>query len=141
MSQHQPVSTSQGASEPDAAGQKTVLVIDDDRELSRALSVRLRETGLLVACSHDGETGLRTLREMVPDVCVLDLGLPGLPGEEVLRAIGDDESLQDVKILVLTGHPDPDLEQRARKWGVVALFRKCAPQQALLSAVHTLLHW
>ena len=64
-----------------------VLLVDDDSTLRRSLGIGLRAEGHDVLIAADGRTALEALREDRPDIVVLDLGLPDVPGMEVLRRL------------------------------------------------------
>ena len=64
-----------------------VLVVDDDRPLTRALAINLRAHGYQVTLAHDGRSALTEVTRVHPAVVVLDLGLPDLDGIEVLTGI------------------------------------------------------
>jgi two-component system KDP operon response regulator KdpE len=76
-----------------------VLVIDDEVQIGRALRISLVARGYEVQLAYKGETGLASLAESGADVVILDLGLPDLPGFEVLRRI---RSFSEVPVIVLT---------------------------------------
>jgi len=78
---------------------KTLLVIEDEPDVRRALEVLLGRAGFAVVAAADGRAGLRAVHEHRPDLVVLDLGLPHLDGLEVLERLRD---LSDVPVLVLT---------------------------------------
>jgi len=87
------------------AGTTRVLIIEDDPSIAEAVRrvvAKQNGTGVVVA---DGRDGLRNFFEERPDLVVLDIGLPGMDGWEVLERIRD---LSDVPVLILTAH---DLEQ------------------------------
>jgi len=65
----------------------SVLIIEDDKGLSRALVISLRARGYEVRSAGSGRAGLDAARLAYPDVVVLDLGLPDMDGIEVLRAL------------------------------------------------------
>jgi len=65
----------------------TVLVIEDDRPLIVGLDLNLRAEGYRCLVAEDGETGLELALAEAPDLIVLDLGLPGMSGFEVLRRL------------------------------------------------------
>ncbi len=64
-----------------------VLVVDDEPQIVRALRTNLRTRGYDVESAPDGETALRAAAKHPPDVVVLDLGLPGIDGIEVIRGL------------------------------------------------------
>jgi two-component system KDP operon response regulator KdpE len=76
-----------------------VLVVDDDRQIARALRTGLRTHGYEVVTASNGETALDILNEGVFDIVVLDLGLPGIDGHEVIRRL---RSWTDVPVIVLS---------------------------------------
>src|SRR5829696_7918182 len=76
-----------------------VLVVDDDAQILRALRTSLRARGYDVRTASNGETALEILAEEVLDLMVLDLGLPGIDGREVIERV---RSWSDVPIIVLT---------------------------------------
>lgn len=76
-----------------------ILVCDDDAPLLRALSVSLAARGYEVLVAHSGEEGLDVFAHHHPDVVLLDLGLPGIDGVEVIRGIRAGSS---IPIIVLS---------------------------------------
>lgn len=64
-----------------------VLLVDDEPRLRRALHVEFRGEGYTVVQAGDGEEALRLLDQTPPDLVVLDLGLPGMDGLDVCRAV------------------------------------------------------
>jgi two-component system KDP operon response regulator KdpE len=76
-----------------------VLVVDDDAQILRALRTSLRTRGHEVQTAPNGETALEVLAEESFDLVVLDLGLPGIDGQEVIRRI---RTWSDIPIIVLS---------------------------------------
>jgi len=76
-----------------------VLVVDDDPQILRAVRTSLRARGFEVATAPNGETALEALSEEGAELVILDLGLPGMDGQEVLRRI---RAWSDVPVIVLT---------------------------------------
>jgi two-component system KDP operon response regulator KdpE len=77
----------------------TILLIDDDRPFARALSIGLGAHGFEVVVAHDGTDGIVEASRAHPDVILLDLGLPGHTGMEVLEAV---RAWSDVPVIVLS---------------------------------------
>jgi two-component system response regulator MprA len=82
-----------------------VLVVEDDDAIADVLRRTLRQEGHEVRSEGDGVEALRAAEEFVPDLVILDLGLPGLDGVEVCRRLRDES---DVPILILTARADLD---------------------------------
>ena len=80
-----------------------VLIVEDDEAIADVLRRTLRQEGHEVRSSVDGVDALRAAEEFIPDLVILDLGLPGLDGVEVCRRLRDES---DVPILILTARSD-----------------------------------
>lgn len=80
-----------------------VLVVDDDPAIRRALELNLRAHGYRVTCAATGEDALARAELEHPELIVLDLGLPGIDGVEVLRTVRTHD---DVPVIVLTARHD-----------------------------------
>jgi two-component system alkaline phosphatase synthesis response regulator PhoP len=79
-----------------------ILVVDDDKQITRLVASYLEKAGLSVLTAHDGEQALRVIRHERPDLVVLDLMLPGRDGWEITRTLRADERLAAIPILMLT---------------------------------------
>jgi phosphate regulon transcriptional regulator PhoB len=79
-----------------------ILVIEDDRDIAELVRYNLEKEGFQVACAHDGVAGLAQLRKLPPDLLILDLMLPKLPGLEVCKEVRRDLRFGRLPILVLT---------------------------------------
>ena len=89
----------------DPMQKKQILIIEDDESVRQVLSTRLTKNGFQVSQAPDGNRGLHEARQHTPDLIILDLRLPGCSGEEVCKAIREDENEHFAKtpILMLTG--------------------------------------
>ncbi|WP_082575764.1 response regulator [Arthrobacter sp. Soil762] len=76
-----------GSSGIQGSRRTSVLVVDDDPHLLKALRITLQAHGYAVESASDGGTALRAVSHRPPDVMILDLGLPDLDGAEVLREL------------------------------------------------------
>jgi two-component system, OmpR family, KDP operon response regulator KdpE len=79
---------------------RTVLVVDDDRQLVRALEIALRGKGFRVITAGAGPLALQVARSSPPDLVLLDLGLPGMEGTDVIRGLRE---WTDVPVIVMSG--------------------------------------
>ncbi|WP_216208943.1 response regulator [Amycolatopsis aidingensis] len=82
---------------------ETVLVVDDEPQIVRALRINLAARGYRVVTAHDGSAALRAVAEVKPDVVVLDLGLPDMDGTEVIAGL---RGWTAVPIIVLSARGD-----------------------------------
>lgn len=81
---------------------KLVLLVDDDESILELLEHVVKKEGFRVERAADGEEGLRKIREIKPDIIVLDFMLPGMGGFEVLKELQGGEG-GDIPVLVITG--------------------------------------
>ena len=79
-----------------------ILVIEDEADIQDVLDFNLRQAGHEVVQALRGKDGLRLARERKPDLVLLDLMLPDVPGTEVCRALKDDPGLKEVPVVMLT---------------------------------------
>ena len=101
-----------------------VLVADDDEDILLLVTTRLRRDGFDVVSARDGNEALALALEHRPAVAVLDIGMPGLGGLEVLARIRSDESLQGMRILLLTAKAQESDVRRGYAAGADAYVRK-----------------
>ncbi|QOL48771.1 PAS domain S-box protein [Massilia litorea] len=84
-----------------------VLVVDDNQDAAESLVALIEALGHETRMAHDGPAGLAAAREFKPDLAFLDIGLPGMNGHEVARAIrasnGAGGALRDMMLVALTG--------------------------------------
>lgn len=81
---------------------KTVLVVDDQPHIVRLIQVNLEKEGFRVATAGDGVDGMEKIRQVRPDLVILDVIMPRKDGFEVLREIKTDESLAHIPVVMLT---------------------------------------
>lgn len=79
-----------------------ILVVEDERDLQQVLSYNLRQAGHEVLVASGGSEGLRLAQKHHPDLVLLDLMLPDLPGTEVLKALKGDATTRKAAVLMLT---------------------------------------
>jgi CheY-like chemotaxis protein len=92
-----------GAERGGAQGPLRVLVVDDNADAADSLVALLGLMGHDARVAHDGHGGYRQTQEFLPDLVLLDIGLPGMNGHEVARAIRATAGLEQVLLVALTG--------------------------------------
>jgi len=92
-----------------------MLVIEDDANMCELISKWLQHDDRMnieAECIHDGLLGLLQLGRMTPDLLVLDIGLPGMSGLEVLQRINAVPEFADMRVIVVTGKRNRALVDR-----------------------------
>ncbi|HEX2574308.1 MAG TPA: response regulator transcription factor [Polyangia bacterium] len=82
--------------------QKLVLIVDDERDLRELVDFNLRRAGYDTTHAANGREALAQAAARPPDIVVLDLNLPDIPGTEVCRRLRDDARTAGAAILMLT---------------------------------------
>jgi DNA-binding response OmpR family regulator len=86
------------------AGDAVALVIEDHRDISTLFGMVLEEAGFQTEIIRTGSAAVARLAEIVPDVVILDLHLPGVQGDEILRQIRADARLAKTRVIVITAY-------------------------------------
>jgi DNA-binding response OmpR family regulator len=103
------------------------------------VTTRLRRDGFNVMSAPDGEQALALAREHKPRLAVLDIGMPGLDGLEVLAAIRADEGLRGTLVLLLTAKAQESDVRRGYESGADAYVKKPFSPAELSTRVRALL--
>jgi two-component system CheB/CheR fusion protein len=100
-----------------ATERRRVLLIEDNIDAADTLKEALEFCELDVQVAYDGPAGLRRAREFRPEIVLCDIGLPGMDGYEVARAMRDDPALRSTYLIALTGYALPEDQRRAQEAG------------------------
>jgi DNA-binding response OmpR family regulator len=99
-----------------------ILLVEDEIEILDAITEYLEREGYAVTRAVDGAEALRRVENEPPDLVLLDVGLPGLSGLEVLRRLREDHPR--VPVVMLTGLDDEAQARRTLQMGAVDYVRK-----------------
>ena len=102
----------------------TVLIVEDSPSVRRLIEVSVRPLGVRIIAAEDGLTGLEMARSELPDVILLDIGLPGIDGWEVLRELRNDPATADTSIIIVTAHAQPEVAAAAERRGADGFITK-----------------
>jgi len=103
---------------------KKILFIEDESALQKTFGEILRQEGYEMISALDGETGLRLAKSEKPDLILLDLILPKMPGFDVLKKIKEDNETKDIPVIVLTNLEDIKDVDRAIELGATTYLVK-----------------
>jgi CheY-like chemotaxis protein len=117
-----------------------VLVVDDNHDAAKSIAILLRTLGHDARVAHDGASAIQAALEFVPQVMLLDIGLPIIDGFQVAKRIRQEASLENIVVVALTGYGQESDRQRTREAGFNHHLVKPADfanVQSILSAVAT----
>jgi len=113
---------------------KTILIIDDDRELVDGLRAVLERQGFNVIQAHDGHQGKNSIYNAKPDLVILDMMMPRMGGYPVLEHFKDKPDAPP--IIMITANEGSRHKLYAEYLGVVNYLRKPFATEKLVEAVH-----
>jgi len=103
---------------------KKILFIEDESALQKTLGKILKQEGYEVTPALDGEVGLRLVKEIKPDLILLDLILPKIHGIDVLRKLKEDKETKKIPVIVLTNLGEIEDINRAVELGATTYLIK-----------------
>jgi PAS domain S-box-containing protein len=120
---------------PSALTPRRIVIVEDSRDGREMLRYMLEHAGHEVHEAADGPGGVDTILKVVPDVALVDLGLPALDGYEVARRVRADHAGRAVRLVALTGYGLPDDLKRSRGAGFDAHLVKPVDPVKLAAAI------
>jgi CheY-like chemotaxis protein len=102
---------------PSALVRRRILVVEDNRDAADSLRELLELENQQVVVAYSGPDGVAAARELRPDLILCDIGLPGMSGFEVARALRAIPALDGAWLVALSGYALPEDLERAREAG------------------------
>ncbi|MCD6114738.1 response regulator [bacterium] len=96
---------------------KKILIIEDEEILLDLLKDKLEDFGYEVYSAKDGEEGLKAIRDIVPDLILLDIIMPKMSGFEVMEAMQKDPSIKDIPVIIISNSGQPVELDKAKQLG------------------------
>lgn len=103
---------------------KTILIVDDEKDLVELLSEKLEQAGFKVLTAHDGQEGLNVALREKPDLILLDIIMPTMDGLTMLKKLREDEWGKNAEAVLLTVLDDPKTLSEAMEMGSYEYFVK-----------------
>lgn len=116
-----------------------VLVVEDFEELYELYSDFLAGVGFAVEGSSTGEQAIDEARRLLPDVIIMDLGLPRMNGWEAIQLLKSEPATRHIPVIALTGHVQTRFAELARQAGADRVLLKPCPLNDLLDELQRLL--
>jgi DNA-binding response OmpR family regulator len=82
--------------------QHKITILEDDASIREMYALKLTSHGFLVTTADNGESGLTLIEQIRPHLLLLDIKMPRLPGNEVLRRVREQEWGKEIKVIILT---------------------------------------
>jgi DNA-binding response OmpR family regulator len=114
---------------------KKILIVEDDHDMRRALNVRLRANNYDTAFASDAILALSIAKKELPDLVLLDLGLPAGDGFLVMERMKNIASLSCMPVIVVSARDPEGNRDRALSAGAEAFFQKPVDNEQLMSAI------
>jgi diguanylate cyclase (GGDEF)-like protein len=116
-----------------------ILVVEDSRVQAGRLKRLLQSGGYRVVVAYNGQEGLEAARESKPHLIVSDIVMPVMDGFHMCRAIRNDDSLQNIPIVMVTSLADPEDILRGLEAGADSYVSKPYEEKVLLTRIRTTL--
>ncbi len=104
--------------------QTTILIIEDDAVMRQAVAELLEAEGYQVLQAPEGESGLRLAAEQHPDLILLDLMMPGISGQEVLKRLKRSRVTAHIPVIIVSAKSSRQVIEAAHKAGAVEFLVK-----------------
>lgn len=118
-----------------ADNHKTVLIVDDDPQIHSVISARLSRMNICVETAADGfDAGIK-VSELIPDLVILDLFMPGIDGFEVCKRIKEKKELGQTRIIAMSGMDSQENMARILALGADSFLSKSVDIRVLLEEV------
>jgi DNA-binding response OmpR family regulator len=118
---------------------KTVLLVDDEEEMTRLLKIELEQEGYEIFVAHDGLEGFQRIRECSPDVIILDIMMPGMDGYEMLKILKADDATKDIPVVILTAKTQEVDIQKGNALGATLYITKPFDSDELISRINAVI--
>lgn len=114
---------------------KKILIVDDERDIVKALMIRLQGAGYDVVTAFDGAQGVFMAHKEKPDLILLDIRMPAGNGFSVTQRLKRSIHTFTIPIIFLTGSPEKNAEDKAMAMGARFYIKKPYDPEELLDAV------
>jgi len=119
---------------------KKILLVEDDQDIARALSLRLKVSSYEVVTAFDAVAGTTAAARENPDLVILDISIPGGSGIEVARRIQAMTTTIAPPIIFVTASMKSEIRQQAYELGAIGFFEKPFSAQDILECIEDALN-
>jgi DNA-binding response OmpR family regulator len=119
--------------------QKTILIIEDNLASIKFITSHLSKSGYRTVVAENGFLGLQKVREVKPDLILLDIMLPDLDGHKLCRMIKFNREMKDIPVAMFTSRDTEEDAELAKKCGADAFILKSTHISIVLEAIGRLI--
>jgi DNA-binding response OmpR family regulator len=101
-----------------------IAIIEDDQAISQMYRFKFEAEGYSVETADNGKLGLELVKNMRPDIILLDLMMPEMTGDEMLEQLRKTPWGQTVKVIILTNMGEQEIPPKLKKLGVAGVILK-----------------
>jgi DNA-binding response OmpR family regulator len=101
-----------------------VAIIEDDQAISQMYRIKFEAEGYEVETADNGKLGLELAESMRPDIILLDLMMPLMTGDEMLKELRATDWGKDIRVIILTNMGEQELPERVHSLGVKKVIAK-----------------
>ncbi len=118
---------------------KKILLVEDEKDLSKTIVFRLEANGYTAITSYDGQDGLEKAKKEKPDLIILDLMLPKMDGYKVCALLKMDARYSKIPIIIFTARAQDEDIKMGKEAGADAYITKPFEPEVLLAKIKELL--
>lgn len=118
---------------------KKILIVEDDADTAKGLSVRLEASGYATISATDAGAGIKLALRETPDLILLDLGLPDDNGFVMMKKMAEIKSLSSIPVIVVTGRSPEVYKEPVLIAGAKGYLQKPVENDEFLAAIHNAL--
>lgn len=101
-----------------------IAIVEDDVAISQMYRIKFEAEGYEVETAENGKIGLELIKDIKPDIVLLDLMMPEMDGEEMLKRLRKESWGKDVKVIILTNMGESEAPVSIKEMGVEAFILK-----------------
>lgn len=116
-------------------GALKIMIVDDNVDVARIMAMFLESLGHDLTVENDSCTALRTAAREAPQICLLDIGLPGMDGHALVKRLKSIPALHDTVFIAVTGYGQPQDREQALRSGFDYFFVKPVNTKELLAVL------
>ena len=112
-----------------------ILIVDDEKLILISTRIVLESVGYNVLTAASGEEAIRSAREQIPGLILLDIMMPGIDGWETLSRLKEDPATKEIPVIIFTAREHSRGRQLAREMGAADYFQKPFEPDELIEIV------